>query len=414
MSNEVLIHYGVLGMRWGVHKRVDSARVTRAKKEARQAKVEFKQMKRAFGSADVQEVNYRFAKRAVSDAKILDKLSRKEKSAYQVKMEAVYKNRGMNDDEAAVAAYKNIRTKKVLGAVAAAGVAYGAYKLYDHNVDKLIKANTSLKNISSDSTQSIRDAFYSVKKEGDADMYRGLYGKHLLAKPDTKGVYEKSIKVLSDIKQASPKNAKKILQELVDTDPKFVEGLRKTLDNPALWYDQRYLTKATEGQKLLEGKGRVGKDLYEYFNAALVDHSPEQQELTDKFFKTLADKGYNAIRDVNDSKYSGYGVRNPLITFGASKKVVVDAVKELDVGEISKKSGKAYAKMYTKFLAKNGAVYAGGYAAAIGAVKTLGAKADSKTVRKYRQEHPESKLTYTEIVKAQRKKEALAFNGGYY
>jgi hypothetical protein len=413
MSNEVLIHYGVLGMRWGIRKRVDSVRVSRAKKEARQAKTEFKQMKRTFGSADVQEVNYRFAKRAVSDAKILDKLGRKEKSAYQIKMEAVYKNRGMNDDEAAVAAYKNIRTKKVLGAVAAAGVAYGAYKLYDHNVDKLIKSNTVLKNVSADSTQSIRDAFYSVKNEKDADMYRGLYGRQLMARPDAKGVYEKSIKVLSDIKQASPKNAQKVLSELVANDPKFAEQLEYALNNTPLRNNISQWAMFEKASNSV-AKGVVNKNVYEALNIALVDHNPRQQVVNEKFLNALVTKGYNAIRDVNDSKYSGYGVKNPLITFGASKKVAVDAVKQIDTNTVVKKAAKGMGKVYSRAIAKEAGIYAGGFAAAVGAVRTLSAKADSKMVRKYRQEHPESKLTYTDIVKAQRKKEALALNGGYY
>ena len=49
------------------------------------------------------------------------------------------------------------------------------------------------------------------------------------------------------------------------------------------------------------------------------------QSLTDKYFSELTKRGYNAIKDVNDNKFSGYKALNPIIAFNAKGKIdVVD------------------------------------------------------------------------------------------
>jgi len=310
----------------------------------------------------------------------------------------------MSDDEAAVAAYKNIRTKKVLAVVAGVAVvslaAYGAYKFHDNRVDKIIKSGTLLQNISNESDKGIRDAFYSSMNKIDRAKYKGMYGLHLSTKGE---VFKKEIKVLSDIKQASPKNAQSILAEAIRTDPEFAKGFKDYLraGNEQGVFGNWYLANARRAAnaELSLSKNIIDKNVYEVFNASLVDHAPEMQTLTDKYYSKLAEKGYNAIRDVNDSKFSGYKALNPVIAFNANGKLDVVSVRKLAEEEMKKSASLGVAHISATNLPKNGAIVVSAILAKKKIPQIKNQKLLEKEANKYRQEHPETTLTNTEIIR---------------
>ena len=122
-----------------------------------------------------------WAKEKLSSEKVKEKLNAetKEKSKHRLKLEEEYRSKGMSEEEAAVAAYKRMRTEKIIAATAgvtiAAATAYVAYKHYDKTVDKFIKAGTELQNMSGNSNKGVSDAFYfSMTKGGQYQVSRPL------------------------------------------------------------------------------------------------------------------------------------------------------------------------------------------------------------------------------------------------
>lgn len=66
-------------------------------------------------------------------------------------------------------------------------------------------------------------------------------------------------------------------------------------------------------------------------NITLIDKSEKGSNVSSKFYKALRDSGYDAIKDINDAKYTGYKSFNPIIVFGNQNmsKAKVDRVREL-------------------------------------------------------------------------------------
>jgi len=409
-----LRHIGVLGMHWGIRKKEESkningvkARVSESKKTYDQA---IKKMRRetiygliapsknTLSTVKKATLKYNYSLQDLKSTKILEKLNSKPKSKLQLSTEEKYKEKGMNNDEAAIAAYQNIKTKKILAVVAATVAAsatgYAIYKYRDARVDKIIKADTLLQNISSDSTQGVRDAFYSSKNKLDNIKYQGLYGEVLSNNSD--GAIKKQIKVLSDIKQASYKSAKDTLSELVSKDEDFKKNISDYFNNNYVQLSDRYDLIAEKAKNSLS-KGIVDKNVYDFFNASLVDHSEERQPLNDKFFEALRSKGYNALKDVNDSKYSGYQSINPIIAFNTKGLVDVVDIKKLTDSEISKSKNIAYSTILGSELVKQGAIVVGSFLTANKIKSTIANGKNVERVQVYRKEHPNTKLSNTEI-----------------
>ena len=420
-SLDSLTHFGVLGMHWGQHKREDTMAIKKAKRSIANQKQNLNtalnkyNRETRFGSfapsdktrkaLTVAQLDYGYSKKDLKGTKILERLASKDKSRSQVAMEEKYKQKGMTNDEAAIAAYQNLKTKKVLvivgGLTLTAAASYAAYKIHDYNVDKVIKSGTVLQNVSSDSTKGIRDAFYSSKNGLDKIKYKGLYGTQL---DKTEGnAFVKQIKTLTDIRQASHKNAKATLSELMKTDKDFAEGMKNEIINNNL--GPVYLLKTMAAKKSLD-VGTVNKSAYEVFNAALVDHSPGMQKLTDKFYGALSAKGYNAVKDINDSKYSGYKALNPIVAFNTKGKVDVISVEKLAKAEIAKSGGIAYAAILGSDLVKKGAIITAGIVGYKTIKTTVTQSKYQKKADEYIKEHPTTNMTNTEIIRMLEKEDA--------
>lgn len=393
--NDELYHYGKLGMKWGHHKKVEEPiNIRNAKELVEKNKTNHNQvyLRSLIGRASQKDLvssrrELQYANEDLKKVKILEKLKKDGKSNYQLKMETKYKEKGMSDDEAAVAAYNNIRTKKIVAAIGAtaltAAIAYVAYKKWDAEVDKIIKSGTSLQNISNQTDKALPNNFYASNNALDKIRYKGSFGTYLQKKGE---VINNEIKVLSDIKQVSQKNAKNALSELVKKDKDFADSLSNYMTKNKVKLDPDY------------SKGIISKDLYEKFNISLVDHSPERQKLTDSYFKTLSEKGYNAIKDVNDVKYSGYNAINPIIAFNTKDKVSIN-VKELTSKEIKKYNTIIMGSDIASELTKQGSVAVAAIMGGNVITNTINDKANYKKVSNYRESNPNTKLTNTEIIR---------------
>lgn len=104
--------------------------------------------------------------------------------------------------------------------------------------------------------------------------------------------------------------------------------------------------------------------------------------------------GYNAILDINDTRYSGYKKisKDPTIFFGDDKWDKISS-KKLSDTEITDNAMK-----FTKgFLAKNALEEVGIYAGLFAGAKVA---SDQEVVKAYLDEHPNSELSRKEILKA--------------
>lgn len=101
---------------------------------------------------------------------------------------------------------------------------------------------------------------------------------------------------------------------------------------------------------------------------------------------------------MNDKKFSGYKTSSPLITFNSAK-TTVQSVREVGEAEIQKAAQKGYMDITVKSLLPQAAGTAGTYGLVLAGMKALQTRSDNEVVRKYRAEHPNSKLSYEEILR---------------
>jgi hypothetical protein len=115
------------------------------------------------------------------------------------------------------------------------------------------------------------------------------------------------------------------------------------------------------------------KKVYDNFNQALVGLARDDQGLSSgkTFYNALKEKGYGAIRDMNDLKYSGYRAKDPLIIFdkGAAK---VNSVRELDLNNVAKKANVEMGKIAVGQLFEQSAKELGAVGAVGGTVAAAG------------------------------------------
>lgn len=299
----------------------------------------------------------------------------------------------MSKEEAEIAAYKRERTEKILkvtaGLTVAAATAYVGYKLYDKNVDRYIK-NVSLKRVTRDNDYGVHDAFYAAMNKHDEKRYIGLYGNQLGMSGSK--VYQKTISVKNGLKVASERSAKKGINTLLDNDADYrnelIKEFKRFQQTPNTPKQDKVLRKAIK--QLTDGKP-ANQSVYDALNMSLADHNATT---TKKFYKHLTSNGYNSIIDVNDKKLSGYFAQKPIIVFD-NKDAKVEKVRQLGEKEIQSTFKKELFKMSAKSLIAPVAAVAGAKVA----TNISNSKKDSQIVEQYRREHPDTKLSYNEILK---------------
>lgn len=450
--DDYLEHHGILGQKWGVRrfenknghltaaglKRYEDGRkVTKAEqkaaggaraKELEKAKAKTAEAKKAFKEAN-DKANSTFdqndlvkarkaqgmmelRKKQESDTKArmkMDERAEKGKSAgkHEQKLIEKFKEKGMSQEEAEVAAYKRVKMEKAIaiaaGVTVAAAAAYGAKKYHDYVTDEVLEAGkTSMKRVTQDSSDGLYDTFYAAMSKGDQSKYVGMYGTQMKTQ-GAKDIYQKTIDLKENIKIASDKNAKSTMGEVLkNTSPENRREILNDLKAKNDIYQQVPMLKySKQGKMLNKGLQDIAagkydtKAAYDAFNFNMTGGN--QSKVYGEFKQALKDKGYSGIKDRNDASYSGYNAKTARIIFDNSK-VKVSDVRKLSDNEIRNKNEAETFKMTMKAYAKMGVGVAGIAAASSAAGKASIKKENTKAIAEYKKEHPNSKLSNDEIL----------------
>ncbi len=434
MANE-LYHHGILGQKWGVRRfqnadgsltdagrkrydvdiegqkqRVKEAKTARKEaarkvnKEATAHIVASKETRDAYTKAVEKEG---WEKRKLSDERTKAAFNRSsgKKSKHRIALEQKYMEKGMTADEAEIAAYRRVRTERAIaiagGMTLAAAAAYVAYKHYDLNADKVLK-NVELKNISDTDNLDISRQFYAAYRKGDVKKYLGLYGGQL--SDEIGGVHQTTIGIKDKLNVAGRKTAVKTLADMVGRNNDIISDLQSDLQS----YHTKVAAASTPAGRALANragrdlsKGKITKSVYDMLNSVQT-LGDEKSNAGKKLYSELTKAGYDAIIDVNDKKYSGYSSKSPLIVFNGAEKVMKKSVRDVSRTEVWKHLPAEMAKVqisaYLKAQAPWAATWAAGYATVKGVKAHKNKQSRDRIVAEYRREHPDTKLTYNQII----------------
>lgn len=244
------------------------------------------------------------------------------------------------------------------------------YILGKNTIDHYIKADTNFSRIQS-SAAFEQYAFYATYKKHDVDFYTGLFGSNLINRAnasakyaekhaktaeekaeakrlreiaDSTQVYKMNIGATKNMKVASDSSAENALHDLLknksfrDDVATSIRDAKTQMKRPG---QQMLFNKA---QRIMNKTGPLTendkKTLYEAFNLTLTFHNDFNNRTQNTYYNALKQKGYSAIIDVNDQKYSSYHAKSPMIVFDHDS-VKLNSAQKLSQQDIDKHAAKA-------------------------------------------------------------------------
>ena len=384
ISQNELYHHGIKGMKWGVRRfQNEDGSLTTAGKKRYEDESTGSDKKTSSNNGSKTPRKGLIARRK-------DSLTQK------------YIAKGYSQTAAKTMAEQRMRTEAVLavvGTVAVTAVAIKvARRIGQDYVDQTFKSGKVIQNIGANPNANFKDTpFFAAVNKSDKKAYGMMYpnekrgmAKNFAAQRGLKyeGIYKNEIKLNSDVKRASVAHARKIFYEKMDNDPQFKKEVLDTLKKT------HYSDSKAVNEYLRNGKH--ARKLYDRFNQALATPQFQAAGIHKQYYDEMKKHGYNAILDINDTRYSGYKKisKNPTIFFGNDKWEKISSKKLSDV-EIDGNDVKYVYGLLAKRLAKKIAIGAGGIAG-------INAITDQVVVEKYLKEHPKSKLSRQEILELTR------------
>ena len=380
ISQNELYHHGIKGMKWGVRRfqNEDGSLTTAGKKR--------------YGDESTGS-DKKTSSNNGSKTPRKGLIARRKDSLTQK-----YIAKGYSQTAAKTMAEQRMRTEAVLavvGTVAVTAVAIKvARRIGQDYVDQTFKSGKVIQNIGANQNANFKDTpFFAAVNRSDKKAYGMMYpnekrgmAKNFAAQRGLKyeGIYKNEIKLNSDVKRASVANAQKIFYEKMDKDPQFKKEVLDTLKKT------NYSDSKAVNEYLQNGKH--ARKLYDRFNQALATPQFQDAGIHKKYYDEMKKHGYNAILDINDTRYSGYKKisKSPTIFFGDDKWEKISNKKLSDVeidSNVSKYTYGLIAKQGAKKVAKIAGVVVGAEAIS-----------DQAAVADYLKKHPRTKLSRKEIL----------------
>ena len=405
ISDEELYHHGIKGQKWGIRRfqNKDGSLTPAGKKrydDNGPSNTKTKEEKRAERALKREYNLQRNAEKNRSKSKI-----QFVKNLHESRVDALaekYKQNGLSDEQAKAEAKKRAKAEAlVAGAAAVTVTALGIYAAKKHKdkmnaTDRILDSEAEIQRIvalAQGKEVNTNHRLYVAYDKRDKSKYLGMYGKQLLNEDSSKTVYKVKLKPEERIKVASRDRAAKVFMDMYNGDPEF----KKHYEDRILQYAKVAGNGNFLGFKAMYEGGKVSQmnmftKGYELFNVALVDDDPKSKQYFEQFYGKLIEQGMNAIEDRNDKLYSGYKSKDPLITFGVKYAYTKEAVSRED---IANEAAKVMMKDVGGALGKSGALYLAGKG-----IRMYNRNyEDSKMIREYKAQHPNSELSDTEIIK---------------
>ena len=410
MERNVIIHFGIKGQRWGV-RRFENEDGTLTE----EGKIRYG-LHNKNGEFEVQRSaktfyrSQRYTDKPASRELEAEKSSGAAVSKRREKLINMYKEKGLSQEDAELAAIKREKIEKTLkiagGIALTAAAAYGTYKVVNmiqNNADVVIPSGTDVFRTTGDASEELDRAGFVAVEARDAVKYKGLYGQQLQQQQAWNkmfggtggGVYQMSAKARGEIRVAGEGKGREIYERLRRTDPQFVADARAV------------------GERWETSPMALKGDSYRAFNQRLVDHaSPEASSVQKKFYDALKKEGYGGVIDTNDRHNSGYDAKKPVILFNMKDSLTKVSAREIGDSEIASSAKKAWGMIAKSSLMKMG-VSALGLTAVGAGIKSVSAYKDLKVheqstarkattkrmvVQNYKKLHPNTQLSDKEIV----------------
>ena len=381
INQNELYHYGIKGMKWGVRRfqKEDGSLTAAGKKRYDDGLTDSD--KRVSSNSDSKTPRKGFIQ------KRKDKLTEH------------YISKGYKQNAAKAMAEQRMKTEAVLavvGTVAVTAVAIKvARRIGQDYVDQTFKSGKIIQNIGANPNANFKDTpFFAAVNRSDKKAYGMNYPREKRAMVkrgvhrgghEYEGIFNNQIKLTGDVKRASVANAQKIFYKKMDSDPQFRKEVLDTLKKTK--YSDDYAA-----EKYLQ-TGKHARKLYDRFNQALATPEFQTAGIHKKYYDEMKKHGYNAILDINDTRYSGYKQisKDPTIFFGDDKweKISNRKLSDTEIDENVQ-------KFTSDYLIKN---QAKSIAKLVGAVAGTKAIIDQSSVEQYIKAHPNTKLSRQEILK---------------
>ena len=386
--DDELVHFGILGMKWGVRR-------FQNKDGSLTSEGEQRYLKNKNGSS-ISNDGQRYSKK-------------ENKSVHQLKLEDNFQKKGYSKEEAESLARRRIKTEKIIAAAAITTVAgIAAYKYYTDNVKDVVVGSKDIPLLrvqSFDGVNNKSGSFYAAYNDKDNVMYKGHWAGIVRAQTGGKDIYNMEItrEGSSDgFKIASDKHAKKLFNSLYKTNPEFKDLVDNYHANLKDMIEKTGTNaNATPAiQKIINSKTPD----YEVFNIELgtgpIGSKNKDSKAAKMFYEYMKKNGYDGIKDINDNKFSGYADRgkSAVLIFNGDYHWKAHKLSDIDIRKYTDEAYKIneennerkIAKSYAKSMAINAAMFGG-------ASTATSAYAKKNVVNSYRKEHPNTGLTDNEI-----------------
>lgn len=328
-TSDELYHHGVLGMKWGVRRYQNKDGSLTSAGEKRYGKSNTSWAVKRTSKSIAKKAGVKIPssddiiKKIDSSAKNISdeqKLSFNERSklkskGHRLRLERMYRDKGLSASEARLAADKRIKCEKIVAAAAGVTVAtciayYARNKYLNTYCDTILKKGTVFNNLDRVANPRPGEHLYVNYRKNDTAFFRGKFALGKMSR--IRGtVFNHQLTADKDIKIPSLNTRKSVFKQLYDSDPVFRETIQK----------HSYSSSTTGAKQAYENMWqRFGDKDDPMFNKA-----------KSKYFEALRQKGYEAIPDSWDTKAMVYRADAPLILLNTS----ADSFGKMKISELS-------------------------------------------------------------------------------